>query len=60
MLHLQQLPSRDSNKTQTGKEWANQRQPYFLLMALLGADKKRIFLGADSGCMTFGAPFLFC
>ena len=55
MLPLQQLPSRDSDKTQTGKEWANLRQPYFLLMAVLGADKENISLGADSGRVCLGA-----
>ena len=40
---LQQLSSRDNDKTQTGKEWANQRQPYFLLMAVLGVDKEKRF-----------------
>ena len=54
MLHLQQLPSRVSDKTQTGKEWANQRQPYFLLMVVLGADKESISLGADSGHVSLG------
>ena len=54
MLHLQQLPSRVSNKTQTGKEGANQRQPYFLLMAVLGADKESISLSADSGHVSLG------
>ena len=55
MLHLQQLPSRDSNKTHTGKEWTNHRQPYFLLMVVLGADKDRISVGVDSGRVTLGA-----
>ena len=42
MLHLQQLPSRAKDKTQTGKEGANQRQPYFVLMAVLGADEEKV------------------
>ena len=44
---LLQLSSRDNKTTQTGKEWANQRQPYFLLMAVLGADKESISLGCS-------------
>ena len=51
---LQQLPFRDNNKTQTGKEWANQRQPYFLLIVVLGVDKENISLGADSGGVSLG------
>ena len=51
---MQKLPSRDNDKTQTGKEWANQRQPYFLLMVELGADKESISLGADSICISLG------
>ena len=43
-----------NSKTQTGKEWANQRQPYFLLMVALGADKESISLGADSGRVSPG------
>ena len=45
MLHLQQLPSKVSDKTQTGKEGTNQRQPYFLLMVVMGADKERVSFG---------------
>ena len=60
MLHLQQLPSRVSDKTQTGKEGANQRQPYFLLMVVLGADEEKIsfrcgFWSHDS----WGGPLCF-
>ena len=45
---------RDNNKTATGKEWANQRQPYFLLMIVLDGDKENISLGVDSGCVSLG------
>ena len=60
MLHLQQLPSRVSNKTQTGKEGANQRQPYFLLMVVLGADTGKNFLGVqflDINILEWPSPF---
>ena len=32
----------------------NQRQPYFLLIAVLGADKESISLGVDSGHVSLG------
>ena len=60
MLHLQQLPSRVSNKTQTGKEGANERQPYFLLMAVLGAGRESISLGyAFWTYISWGGPLCF-
>ena len=52
---MQQISSRDNLKTQTGKERANLRQPYFLLMVVLGADKESISLGADFGHLILGA-----
>ena len=57
---LLQLTSRDNATTQTGKEWANQRQPYFLLMAVLGADTGKYFLGVrflDINLLGWPSPF---
>ena len=54
MLPCCDLPVDINKRTQTGREWDNQRQPFFLLMVVLGVDKESIHLGAESVCVSLG------
>ena len=48
------LPAKLIKQSTQERDWLNPWQPYFLLVAVLGADKENVSLGAVSGCVLPG------